>query len=106
MVTEAPAYGGSRRARRYRALWLGVVLAFAVVLWGGYDRHWGWTGLHGRSTLWDWLSLALLPVAIGLVPLLMSRPPALSPRAKLVVLAVPAAFVLLVILGYSLHWTW
>jgi hypothetical protein len=33
------------------------------VILGGYEWGWNWTGLHG-NTLWDWLHLLLLPVAV------------------------------------------
>jgi hypothetical protein len=39
----------------------GLTVAWVVTLVGGYDAHWSWTGYQG-NTLWDWLSLLLLPL--------------------------------------------
>ena len=38
-------------------------------MWGGYTRGWQWTGFGGNNQLWDWLTLLLLPAALGTIPL-------------------------------------
>jgi hypothetical protein len=43
--------------------------AFAILLWGGYVRHWAWTGFGDNDMLWDWLELFLLPTAVATLPL-------------------------------------
>jgi hypothetical protein len=58
----------------------GMVVALGIPMLGGYLWGWKWTGLAGQ-TLWDWLRLLLLPVAI---PTVVS--PALSAVAREIVL--------------------
>jgi uncharacterized membrane protein len=93
---------------RTAPLKLGVLAAAAVVLWGGYHSHWHWTGLNGHSaTLWDWLNLLMLPVAVGLLPLIIRQRGRLEPRHKARFGIALAAFAVLVVVGYAepLHWT-
>jgi hypothetical protein len=81
--------------------------ATAVVLWGGYTRRWGWTGINGKTaTLWDWLNLLLLPVAVGILPIWFSRRYRLAPRHKLWGSIAMAVFLVLVIAGYAIPWAW
>jgi len=45
-----------------------ILVALAIVVYGGYDRHWSWIGINGRTaTLWDWLHLLLLPLLVPTV---------------------------------------
>lgn len=46
-----------------------MTVAVLVVLWGGYIQGWKWTGFPANDQLWDWLSLLLLPVVLGTIPL-------------------------------------
>jgi len=57
-----------------------MAVALGIPVLGGYLLGWGWTGFAGQ-TLWDWLRLLLLPVAI---PTVVS--PALSALARELVL--------------------
>jgi hypothetical protein len=78
-----------------------------VVLWGGYGNHWSWTGINGRTaTLWDWLHLLLLPVAVAVLPLWLSRRNRISSRHKSVGFGVLSAFLVLVLAGYTVPWGW
>ena len=43
---------------------LAALAGFVVLVLAGYLVPWVWTGFTG-NTLWDWLSLALLPVVIA-----------------------------------------
>lgn len=91
---------------RAGALAAGLALV-AVVLWGGYGHHWPWTGINGRTaTLWDWLHLLLLPIAFGLLPLLLSREWRLRPEHRIIGGAAIAALVVLVVAGYVIPWGW
>jgi uncharacterized membrane protein YcjF (UPF0283 family) len=60
--------GAAERVRRRQVLWIGIPVAFVVLLVvaaiGGYAFNWRWTGFRG-NTLWDWMNLLFTPVAIG-----------------------------------------
>lgn len=84
-----------------------VIAAFAVALWGGYGRHWSWTGINGSTaTLWDWLHLLLLPLAVGILPLWLSRRTRLPRRHKVLGSSLLLVFVVLVVAGYTIPWAW
>jgi hypothetical protein len=40
--------------------------AFILLVIGGYELKWGWTGFHG-NTLWDWIQLVLAPILFPLI---------------------------------------
>jgi hypothetical protein len=85
---------------------LGVALV-AVVLWGGYSHRWPWTGINGHTaTLWDWLHLLLLPVAVSVLPIWMRREARLDPALKRASLAGMTTFALVVLAGYLIPWAW
>jgi len=50
-----------RRRHIVGAALVGVALIVTII--GGYGAGWSWTGFKG-NTLWDWLTLALGPVAV------------------------------------------
>jgi hypothetical protein len=87
-------------------VWAAAAVGLAIVLWGGYDHHWSWTGFGANATLWDWLHLLLLPVAFGALPLLMRPHPPLDRRRRAVLMTLAAAFVAFVAVGYALDLTW
>jgi uncharacterized membrane protein len=90
-----------------RAAFAALALAFAVALWGGYGRHWSWTGINGRTaTLWDWLHLLALPVAVVVLPIWLSRRTRVTRRHKLLGYCALCVFVALVLLGYLIPWDW
>ena len=50
------------------------MILLALVLWGGYSHHWSWTGINGSTaTLWDWLRLLALPLAVAMLPIWLSH---------------------------------
>jgi uncharacterized protein YjbI with pentapeptide repeats len=59
----------------------GLVLLFVtlvvLVIWGGYKLNWGWTGFIGNNklgkTLWDWLQLLIIPLALAIIAILFNR---------------------------------
>jgi hypothetical protein len=59
-VRAWPTAGRPVRAY-HKATVAGLGLAWVITLVGGYDGNWNWTGYPG-NTLWDWLSLLLLPL--------------------------------------------
>jgi uncharacterized protein YjbI with pentapeptide repeats len=48
-----------------------VALVLMIIIVLGYRLTWGWTGLPGK-TLWDWLQLLVIPVALAGLAFLLS----------------------------------
>jgi putative effector of murein hydrolase LrgA (UPF0299 family) len=97
-----------RSEARSRSVALALFAAvFAVVLWGGYSHRWSWTGINGTTaTLWDWLHLLLLPLAVAVLPIWLSRDTRLPRRYKLLSATALALFALVVLAGYAIPWAW
>jgi hypothetical protein len=84
-----------------------ALAALAVVVWGGYGRRWPWTGINGHTaTLWDWLHLLLLPVAFGLLPVLLSEGRRLRAAHRWAAAIAIAVFAAFVVAGYAVPWGW
>jgi len=53
--------------------WKRVLLVSVIILAlleiGTYAFNWTWTGFKDNNTLWDWLQLLLLPIALAAVPI-------------------------------------
>lgn len=64
-VATLPLWFRAFHGRRRWWVWsvVGIAVAFAVVVVGGYVFDWTWTGFRG-NTLWDWLELLLFPVVL------------------------------------------
>lgn len=89
--------------------WLLVAgaVALIVVLWGGYSHHWRWTGIDGQTaTLWDWLHLLLLPLAVAVLPIWLAHDAKLDPVVKRVAVACALVFAVIVLAGYLVPWAW
>jgi hypothetical protein len=82
-----------------------IVVTFAVLLLGGYELGWTWTGFAGR-TLWDWLELLVLPATVTAFPIWLSLGRSMHPRARRLGMSLLVAFAVLVTAGYSFHWQW
>ena len=93
------------RAGKYAASALAV--AVLVLLWGGYVRRWEWTGFRANGQLWDWMSLLLLPVVVGIIPLWIGHAGDITRAKRVTALVALAAFVVFAAAGYlvPLHWT-
>jgi putative effector of murein hydrolase LrgA (UPF0299 family) len=99
----------SRRSSNW--VWMaagaGAAALTVVVLWGGYSHRWRWTGINGKTaTLWDWLHLLLLPIAVGILPIWFSRRYRLGRHHKLAGMAALGVFGVLVLAGYLIPWAW
>ena len=91
---------------RVAAVALGVAVV-AAVLWGGYGHRWPWTGINGRTaTLWDWLHLLLLPVAFGMLPVLLSEHTRMRREHRWAGAVLLVVFAVFVIAGYGIPWAW
>ena len=40
-----------------------------ILFIGSYAFNWTWTGFKANDTVWDWLQLLLLPIALAAVPI-------------------------------------
>jgi hypothetical protein len=89
----------------WRLVLTGVVVAFAVIVVGGYALDWTWTGFQG-NTFWDWLELLALPVVVAFLPLWFETHRRLEARWRVAFALVLAGFVVVVLGGYRLHWAW
>lgn len=94
------------RTRPWRVPAVAVACAFVVVLWGGYDRDWRWTGFQPDAKLWDWLHVFVLPLALVAAPLWLRYRDQLD-RHRRLLLAIPlVCFALLVAAGYAFDLGW
>jgi hypothetical protein len=98
-----------RRPGRQQLL-VGVAVAAGVLLailaWGGYGLGWKWTGLSSSVTLWDWLEVIALPVAVGLTPLLLRHRQHLTGQHRAALTAALVTFGVLVLTGYTVPLAW
>lgn len=78
---------------------------FTVVVVAGYTVPWAWTGFTGNR-LWDWLNLAVLPLAVVLIPVFVELRDRWGRRHRVLAAAAGTVFVVLVIAGYAVPWTW
>ena len=47
------------------------IIGFIALVFSGYWFHWAWTGFN--KTLWDWMQLLIIPVALALVAIWFNR---------------------------------
>jgi hypothetical protein len=83
-----------------------VAAALLLVVVGGYSLHWRWTGLSGSVTLWDWLQVLVLPVAVAATPILVRHRRGLHGRHRRAMAVGALAFVGLVFAGYLVPMGW
>ena len=95
---------GNKNVRKYGTSV--VAVAALVALWGGYVRGWNWTGFTSNNQLWDWLSLLLLPVALGTIPLWIQDRDYISRPRRVAYGVVIVAWTGLVIAGYLIPLKW
>lgn len=103
----APSLGreAERLDRRWLLLPLGAVVFF-VVIGGGYGFGWSWTGFGANDTVWDWLNLVLLPVALSLIPLWVASRTRYRLHWQVAGVVAVGALVVLIVGGYGLGWRW
>jgi len=90
--------------RSHRMVFAMALTGFAALVLAGYLVPWAWTGFTG-NTLWDWLSLALLPLVIATSALWRPPPPGTSRHVVSLTLTAIAASGL-VLAGYLVPWAW
>jgi hypothetical protein len=92
----------SLTSKVWMALLFIAMLFLLIAAVGGYAFHWTWTGFQG-NTLWDWLKLLLIPVAVATAKLSFKDHPRLWIALASVVMLCLAV---LAVGGYFFHWTW
>jgi hypothetical protein len=90
------------RHKRAGAISLGV---FSVLVLFGYVVPWAWTGFVG-NTLWDWIGLIALPLALALVSVYEELRRGWTRRHSLVAGAALATFGVVILGGYLGGWKW
>jgi hypothetical protein len=98
----------SRDLRLERRIKLGAIAAgavLAVIAVAGYVIPWAWTGFVGNS-LWDWLNLVALPLAVAVAPAVEDLRKAWTPRHTTIALTGGAVFGAVVLCGYLIPWGW
>jgi hypothetical protein len=87
-----------------KLMMLGLVVLFVGFVIVSYVVPWDWTGFTG-NTLWDWLSLLLLPIAITSVRFFRKeRTLTWAHYGSAAVLM--AGFAVLIFFGYIAPWNW
>jgi ABC-type glycerol-3-phosphate transport system permease component len=96
---------GSRMGPALKIVLAAVAGAFVVIVVAGYTIPWAWTGFEGNS-LWDWLNLAALPLAVVLIPVFIELRGRWGRSHATAAGAGAATFLVLVIAGYTIPWAW
>lgn len=95
-----------RRLGRSRHVLLALFAAgFALLVALGYALHLRWTGFPG-NTLWDWLELLVLPLAVVLLPVWVELAEGVKRRPLAAAAAAVAALVVTATGGYAYGWGW
>jgi cation transport ATPase len=87
-----------------------AIVVLVVLEIGTYAFNWRWTGFRDNNTLWDWLQLLLLPLALAVVPIWFAAEEAQKriwlAQLRWALAVVIIIFVLLFIGTFAFHWTW
>jgi len=94
----------SRSLPRY--LLPALLLGFVLIVAAGYAFKWRWTGFNKDDQLWDLMHVVLLPVVLATLPLWYQTRERWVVGWRWVLGVVVAAFVVVIIGGYTLSWTW
>jgi hypothetical protein len=96
---------GGHMSRRRRLVLAGAVLAFAGFVAAGYLVPLTWTGFKG-NTLWDWLTLLLLPLVLMTVKLWPATTREIGAGHITFSAALAVALTVTLIGGYAGNWSW
>jgi hypothetical protein len=98
-----------RTRSRFRTEWKAgialVLVAFGILVLGGYGLGWTWTGFQG-NTLWDWLELLALPVVLACLPAWFESRASRRTEWRVVLAFLACAFALVIAGGYGMGWAW
>jgi hypothetical protein len=94
-----------RWRREWRFGLAALAAAFAIVVYGGYELGWDWTGFSGNH-LWDWLEMLVLPFTVALLPFWLTAQRRPMRRHALMAAVVLAALATVIVCGYAVLWDW
>ena len=87
-----------------------TVVILVVLEIGTYAFNWTWTGFKANDTVWDWLQLLLLPIALAAVPIWLMAEEGQQriwlAQLKWVFLASVVILAVLFIGTYAFNWFW
>ncbi|HLX57480.1 MAG TPA: hypothetical protein VKR83_10670 [Ktedonobacteraceae bacterium] len=94
----------------WKRVLLAAVVVLAVLELGTYAFNWTWTGFKNNDTVWDYLQLLLLPIALAAVPVWFAAEEEqqgiwLAQLKRILVVAV-VVLAVLCIGTYAYGWTW
>ncbi len=107
VVVAAPAWFSShpRIQARWSRIFIASLLLLVVLLIASVAFDWNWTGFRG-ATLWDWLNLLLLPLALTALMVWVSVKPTWQPYWTALTVVILLAFAITMIGGYAFDWKW
>lgn len=94
-----------RMAPLHRRALAGSVLAFVLFALAGYLAPLVWTGFRGQ-TLWDWLTLVVLPVTLTTVRAWPATAREVGPIHLTAVTSLAIGWLVTLVGGYAYGWTW
>ena len=94
----------------WRIVYVAFIVAFTGFVIAGYLVPISWTGFSDQK-LWNWIDLLVLPAALAIAAALTGRRiryqgRLLRPYEQGMVIALAAGWIVTVIGGYALRWTW
>lgn len=109
--TSAPGNTEPTTSRIWQSWWTRsavvlVIVAFGVILWGGYTQGWDWTGVSDKDTLWHWMQILMVPIAFAALPGVLRDHQALRTSRKIMMVSLVVLFVGFVIVSYVVPWDW
>ncbi|HEV2582455.1 MAG TPA: hypothetical protein VGT44_16480, partial [Ktedonobacteraceae bacterium] len=85
-------------------------LILVILEVGSYAFNWTWTGFKDNDTVWDWLQLLLLPIALAAVPIWFAAEEAQQriwmAQLRWVLVAALVVLAVLFVGTYAFNWTW
>ena len=94
----------------WKRMLVATVVFLVVLEIGTYAFNWTWTGFKANDTVWDWLQLLLLPIALAAVPIWLMAEEGQQriwlAQLKWVVLASVVILAVLFIGTYAFNWFW
>ena len=94
----------------WKRLLVATLVILVVLEIGTYAFNWTWTGFKANDTVWDWLKLLLLPIALAAVPIWFTAEEGQQriwlAQLKWVFLASVVILAVLFVGTYAFNWFW